>query len=477
MVNSKINKALKVFVFSVFLILLFPMIFQPGLFMDGLMYASVAKNLANGTGTFWSPQFSTTLFPSFHQHPPLVFGLLSVFFKIFGNDFFIEKIYSFLTGILTASFIIFIWRKITKEKTIQDMYWVPVLFWITIPRVYWAFNNNMLENTMGLFSLVAVYLLLISENQNQIRSFLLILIAAILLLLSFLSKGFPGLYPLGFYFCCWVSGRCRFNTMVLKTALILLLTTTIFFLLFFISRDSFQSITSYFKIQLIYSFSEYHQEDARLGMLYDIFQQLIICLSFCLLIIMIYYRKVFRIFKEGKMDIQLFLMMLFIAFSASLPLLISPKLYAYYLVPSMPFFAISISVLMAEILHEIVLKSKIFQSVANGIEIAGYVIILVSLLAGYINYGKCCRDEKIIGDVLKTGNIVGTSSVIGISRTFENSWNIHGYFQRYYGISLDCNPNHDYILTDKDTGSIDKYEPVAISLSEFRLFRKTRSPL
>ena len=40
--------------------------------MDGLMYSAISKNLANGIGTFWNPYLSETLFPEFHEHPPLV---------------------------------------------------------------------------------------------------------------------------------------------------------------------------------------------------------------------------------------------------------------------------------------------------------------------------------------------------------------------------------------------------------------------
>ena len=50
---------------SMFVALILPTLLQDGMFMDGLFYASVSKNLADGIGTFWFPHFSQTLFPLF----------------------------------------------------------------------------------------------------------------------------------------------------------------------------------------------------------------------------------------------------------------------------------------------------------------------------------------------------------------------------------------------------------------------------
>ena len=34
-----------------------------GMFMDGLIYTSVADNMANGIGSFWHPTYTATQFP------------------------------------------------------------------------------------------------------------------------------------------------------------------------------------------------------------------------------------------------------------------------------------------------------------------------------------------------------------------------------------------------------------------------------
>src|SRR5688572_29049111 len=46
---------LHLFVLSVLLALILPVLLQDGMFMDGIQYACVSRNLAAGDGTFWFP--------------------------------------------------------------------------------------------------------------------------------------------------------------------------------------------------------------------------------------------------------------------------------------------------------------------------------------------------------------------------------------------------------------------------------------
>ena len=53
-----------------------------GMFMDGLIYTSVAANMAEGVGSFWHPVYTATQFPDFYEHPPLMMWLLSLWGRI-----------------------------------------------------------------------------------------------------------------------------------------------------------------------------------------------------------------------------------------------------------------------------------------------------------------------------------------------------------------------------------------------------------
>src|SRR3954468_4463643 len=82
-----------------------PVLIQNGMFMDAMLYTSVSHNLSQGIGTFWFPQFSlqnVAGLKSFHEQPPLVFGIQAIFFKIFGDSLYVERFYTFLMLCITA---------------------------------------------------------------------------------------------------------------------------------------------------------------------------------------------------------------------------------------------------------------------------------------------------------------------------------------------------------------------------------------
>src|SRR4051812_22549428 len=62
-----------------------PRLAQRGMFVDGLTYASIARNLAEGRGSFWSPSYTATIYPEFHEHPPLGLWLQSLWFRVLGD--------------------------------------------------------------------------------------------------------------------------------------------------------------------------------------------------------------------------------------------------------------------------------------------------------------------------------------------------------------------------------------------------------
>ena len=72
------KKILMIFVLSLYCLLLGFKLLRLGKHGDGIEYASVARNLADGVGTFWKPYLDDYLHPVFHEHPPFVFWLQSL---------------------------------------------------------------------------------------------------------------------------------------------------------------------------------------------------------------------------------------------------------------------------------------------------------------------------------------------------------------------------------------------------------------
>ena len=147
--------------FSIVILLPLTRLIQDGMFLDSMLYTCVSHNLSKGIGTFWFPVFSPTYHnsgsPFFLEHPPLVFGIESLFCKILGDSMYVERFYIFLTICISAFLIHRLWKIIfINDDELKRMSWLPILFWITIPSCSWSYSYNMMENTMGLFCLSAV---------------------------------------------------------------------------------------------------------------------------------------------------------------------------------------------------------------------------------------------------------------------------------------------------------------------------------
>ena len=76
-----------------------PVLVQDAMFQDGMLYSCVSHNLSLGIGTFWFPQYSKLNIagiPSFHEQPPLVFGIQSLFYRVLGDSIYVDRFYTLI---------------------------------------------------------------------------------------------------------------------------------------------------------------------------------------------------------------------------------------------------------------------------------------------------------------------------------------------------------------------------------------------
>ena len=86
-------------------------LFREGMFIDGVFYAILSRNLSFGLGSFWEPFFTPTYEPIFHAHPPLFFWLQSALFDLFGDHYWVERLFSLGTALLSGGLIHLLWQK------------------------------------------------------------------------------------------------------------------------------------------------------------------------------------------------------------------------------------------------------------------------------------------------------------------------------------------------------------------------------
>ena len=285
------NFPFRLITFSVLILLTVPKLIQDGMFLDGILYTCVSHNLSNGIGTFWSPVFSPSYFnagsPFFQEHPPLVFGIQSLFFRLLGDSMYVERFYTFLTMCITAFLTGVLWRTIfEKEEEMKKLSWLPVLFWITIPSCSWSYSNNMMENTMGIFTISAVIIIFKSVNSDR-NKFIPLIISGVFVFLATMSKGVTGFFPVALPFLYWIIFRKKpFLNVILQTLLIISVPAVLYLILFNLPQSQ-ESLSFYLTRRLLGRINDDPTVGNRFYILKRLLTELVPQISLTLLIILV----------------------------------------------------------------------------------------------------------------------------------------------------------------------------------------------
>ena len=461
---------------SVFVGLIVTILIQDGMFMDGVLYTCVAKNLSQGIGTFWFPKFSELGFAgntSFHEHPPLVFGIQAVFFKFFGDSIYVERLYSFLTACITVFLITRLWRLLTNDKkNLQGLSWLPVFFWIIIPLSFWSFQNNILENTMGIFTLLAVYFSF-KGLYNPQRTFLYILISGIFIFLASFSKGVPGLFPIAVIGIYWlISQNIPFSKMLLYTA-ILVLTPVIIYSLLLINNEAFESLSIYMDKRLLGRIESAHTVDNRFYIVHRLFMELLPILVVTLIMLTVYkFNSIKQKFTRSYRD--KIMVIILIGCCGSLPLMLTLVQKGFYLSHSLPFFAIGFALIIAPGLAALIDRINTDRQSFKIFKIISVIVFLATMTFSFSQKGNFSRNEDLLYDVYLIGKTLPHHSTINIDKSMWNEWGLQCYLIRHFNISVDPSENyHDYYLIRKTLGLSpgNNYEKIPLTTRVYNLYR------
>lgn len=466
----------KALILGVFLTFFMSEILEESMFIDGVWYAVISRNLAEGNGSYWAPQFSQTIFSSFHEHPGFVFWIQSYFFKIIGDSFWTERIFSGIQYLLNLFLIILIWKKIFPKSKIdfQNYWFVPILFWQFNILTYLYQPANLLDSPLSIFCFASIYFLI---DQQTKKSNWKILLAGFFITLAVLSKGLVGLFPLGFFVCFILVFPENISIQeVIRKTIFLLASLVIFFaIIFILFPEALNSINIYLDTQLFASLKGdrrlYYYQSNRL---FIIGQLLIVLLPMLFVYFVAFILK--RIFEPQKFNFnekKLGFFFILIGLSASIPLIISPRQAMPYLIPSLPYFSIGIGILaipsLQFLLEKFIEKYIWIQRMlsAGSIAIVGLGLFLI-----FINFQESNqRDQDTINDAKLIGSIVGDQQTIS-SNTYDMY--ISGYLMRYNKISLDTlNLNKKYLLTNEPLGSKNQsYQLLSIKTKKYLLYEK-----
>lgn len=439
----------------IFLALLTPWLGMKGMFLDGTTYVAIARNMAVGIGDFWAPHYTKNLYPYFVEHPPLGLIVQSFFFKCLGDHFYTERIFSFSMTVLTAMGIVLCWRALTDRRDVKNRYWLPVLLWLLVPIVSWSYNNNMLENILTVCTTFSVFLIIKSIKEGHT---LLIPVSALLIIFAFLCKGFVGLFPI---ITPLIYGLC-FNSLRESTRYFLWLAISLALLSMAIwlgLPELKTHLISYFHQQVFPSILGNREITShwRFGILIDLLLDISLVLGLCS--ILIFWKK-----KSGSQKNPIlnrkFYFSLMVALCASVPLIISLKQRKFYLIPSIPFYALGFAFLVHDTLP--FLTEKISVNLQKWLRVALPLGCAMVLLIAVFNFGSYARDKNKIEDVLLFSKSLEPGSMVACRQEMMSEWGLIAYLTRIGYISLDSGNEHAYFLIKNGTPPPENYTQIAI---------------
>jgi 4-amino-4-deoxy-L-arabinose transferase-like glycosyltransferase len=457
-------------VFSLFVVIISTNLFSDGMFLDGLLYASISRNMAEGIGSFWKPHLSNTLFNEFYEHPPLALGLQSLWFKLLGDSIYVERFFSLATYIITGFLMALIWKKLTGSVKNG---WIPIFLWILIDVVLWSVSNNMLENTMTIFVCLSFLLYLNSFNKTR---FLWIIFSGIALSFGVLSKGFFCLYIWGVPLFMWIFlKKTTLNKSVTDTLFLISATIIPILLLYIFIPDAQNNMLSYLNKQVIRSIQNVKTVDSRFTIIIKFLQNIIIpCIIALTTIIICKIKKINTNIITNNLKYTL--MFMSIVLSGIIPIMISMKQSGFYILSTYPLFAIGLAYLLYPILIQFIEKIKTNTKGFIIFKVITWGLVITSIGLSFSSLNKISRDKDTITDCKAIIKTIGYNTTINICPEMYSNWGLHGYFSRYGNISLENNQNNisQYYLSDNTCNKEylkNNYDLVNINTVKYKLYK------
>jgi 4-amino-4-deoxy-L-arabinose transferase-like glycosyltransferase len=405
----------------------------------------------------------------FHEHPPLAFGIQSVFYTLFGESRFIDKFYSMFTIVMVGYIILRIW------KTLGYKYgWFPLFIWLITPTVFWASYNNLLENTLTVFTSLSILFYL--KNQET-KKFYLIFLSGFVLALGFLTKGFVAFFPWTFPFLLWFFIKQKsFGKMALDTAGLFFFTIIPLLLIISLFPTARLSLHIYIDHQVIDSLRNTVTVSSRFDIVKRLFFELIPAAVLCiLLLVWACIRKSPKILI--KENIKRVLVYVFLGLTGVLPIMISMKQSGFYIISVYPFFAIGAGILVYPVIDSLFIKMNyeskwflIFKWIGYGLFFAGIVLSLYF-------HNRFSRDNNKIKETYTILSEIPQGRVININPDMFEDWSLHAYYARFKNISLDTDLKNrrEYLLIKINNYSDtlkSGYDMIKLNTKDYKLFKK-----
>ena len=463
-------------VIGVFLLLVSGSFLTEGLSHVGMDNAVVSQRMAEGFEDFWLPSLSSPGNPDRMNYLPLGYWIESRWFSLFGTDSFMaEKVYSVLTFFIIMALMIWIWYLIGMPRRTG---WIPLMCLITIPIVSWSATNNLLESTMTIFIMLSVALMLVSANgshrarrmRQKVVVYIYVVLAALSMELAFMVKGFSGLFPLFFPLLYWLvmirvgNGDDQRSAVIeglryaiMSTVVIIVVWTVTLFVVILFSPDVYSHLYNYLHHQMIGGLLHVQTVASRFYIIYVLLVQAILPLAMLSIVALFriksrpFYRFVF-FWRGGERLTAIQVehsktgwLMLALGLSGVLPIMLGLKQQEFYVVPTLPFFAMAMACLLYDLIEDWLLG---IDKLAHRILVAFAVLFFGSgLVLNIASIHKINSNVELLSDMKVILPYLGEGETVSVSNEIVQAPEVAEYFYRYKQVTFDSMPGREHFLS------------------------------
>jgi 4-amino-4-deoxy-L-arabinose transferase-like glycosyltransferase len=433
---------------AVYCLLVLPRMLTYGMFVDGVTYASIARNMAENYGSFWRPYYTATVAPIFYDQPPLGFWLQSWAYRLCGDGMYIEALWGFVSGALILVGLGKVWRDHRPPNAACAGTWFPILLFAIIPMTSWILSNNMLENSMTVFIMASVCASLLGlKSPRKSLSLFYGLLSGFNAFLAFLVKGPVALFALVVPLISIIKREERIKKIFLVNLCVIF--AFLFSLVFIVANnnDARYFLLQYIRRQVIESISGTRElSESRFNMLFAVCRDILVPIILCLLSTGIMYKVKKPTIRS--INYRLLLYYTFIALISSMPIIISKKQMRWYVFPSFPFYILAISVVFNDIalaVERFILEKK---NVYKNVVYFSISIFFLSILMMFLGKNYIGRNKEFYHDFSMQALHIEPREIISVyPENLLHNWSLVANMQRQFKASLAKDFGHQYLLS------------------------------
>ena len=443
-------KLLFILAFTLYFLLLGHKLMRIGIHGDGLEYATVAMNMADDVGSFWKPYLDDHIHPVFHEHPPLVFWIQSIFFRIFGDGLYLESFYGALVGLVILGCMALFWQRVRSDFKLPPVgIWWPVLMMISLPIYTYLMQTNRLICTYTILAILPTYASYRSMIGERHHLILFSLLSGMLIYLGFIAKGPVAFFTFAVPALAWIALKAKFSRVVISTLLALGTLTLALSATFYFFPDSQDFWKGFWQAQVVASLkSQRAAGDSHWHLVERWAAEMAVPVAvagFFMFLAGISWRQV-----RGNRQALFFLL---IGLASSLPFLISTRQHVRYIFQSFPFYVLGLAFaadrIAAGIESSLSDRPRLRAAVGSIALILG-LIAFASMLVGKDHI----RDRKpFYEDIYRQKIELPERTVISAcpAAMILNDW-LFADMMRVYKVSLTPETGKQYLLVAKDSG-------------------------